>query len=129
MRAVRTRWVLLAAGVVVLAAGVVVAGPARRTAHRLFENVVMDNVPSGVACPDLPPRHVVEQVLVDRSGLVARITAVGSPGEVDVLIDTPCNSDDHAEILIVYPGHAQRQRIEAILRTDPFPVPVTLRDV
>jgi hypothetical protein len=106
------------------AVGAVLAiGPLRRA----YEDQVNDNVPSGVPCERLPSRAEVERALVARADLVRRIEGIGA---VQVQVDSVrCGTDEHAEILVTYPGHDERAAIEAILATDAFGVPVSLRDV
>jgi hypothetical protein len=121
---------VVALAIVVIACVIGVVG-AKDSIGRFVQDKFYDNVPSGVACGELPTRAVVEKAIADKPGLVRQIEAVGpAPDTVVVRMDdTRCSPKDQAEILILYPGHSERVKIEAILKEESFGVPVALRNV
>jgi hypothetical protein len=57
----------------------------------------------------------------------AASTGCGRPAAGGPADSTRCGSDDHVEILITYPGHDERLRIQALLKGEGFgDVPVSL---
>ena len=87
------------------------------------------NVPSGVACRDLPALSTVEEALDAKAGLVQRIQGVGPM--VDVMATAPCQGryGDRGEIYISFATFDERDRVLAILEREPFGVPVSLFNV
>jgi hypothetical protein len=128
----RRVWIVVGAIVAVLVlVGGLTLWLAKDSIDMFVQDRFYDSVPSAVACADLPSLAAVEKAIVSKPVLVQRLQAVGGkPDVVTVLADdTRCGHTDHAEILILYPGHEERLRIEAILKRDGFGVPVALRNV
>jgi hypothetical protein len=121
----------VAALAIVVIACVIGLVTARDSIGRFIQDKFYDNVPSGVKCADLPTRAAVEKAIADKPALVKKIEEVGGQPDIVVVLvdDTRCRPKDQAEILILYPGHEERVRIEAILKDETFGVPVALRNV
>jgi hypothetical protein len=118
------------------ALGIVVIGcvvgllTAKDSIDRFVQDKFYDNVPTGVPCSELPTRAVVRKAIDAKPALVKKIEAVGGqPGSIAILVDdVRCRPQDQAEIVIFYPGHSERVKIEAILKEETFSVPVALRN-
>jgi hypothetical protein len=62
----------------------------------------------------LPLAAEVEKVIADQRAVVDQIQAISPDVQVKIVKQT-CDSSDHADIVIYYPGHAQREQIELLL--------------
>ena len=86
------------------------------------------DVPSGVPCDELPSMAEVEQVLERQADLVGRLEALD---DGVMLFPSSCGEapDGGTEIMILVPSKAVSDAVQDILRTEPFTVPWTIRNV
>lgn len=92
-----------------------------------YSDKILDNREHGLPCEALPTPDEVKQVLTEHPDLVQEIEAV-HPGYVTVEIDE-LTCPDRADIVIYYPSHQDREKIEAILQSNTFfGVPYRLRN-
>lgn len=82
--------------------------------QRIILDVVYDNYDHYLSCEHLPLAAEVEAVVAAHNGTVNQIKAV-SPDGLFKIEKQSCNGAEHADIVIYYPSHAQREQIEAIL--------------
>jgi len=82
--------------------------------QRIVFDVLYDNYNHYVPCNRLPSAAEVEGVVADHSPVVDQIQAIAHDIEFKVVKQT-CAGAEHADIVIYYPGHAQREQIEALL--------------
>ena len=82
--------------------------------QRIVDDVLYDNYNHYVPCNRLPLAAEVEKVVADHSAVVDQIQAISPDVQVKVVKQT-CDSADHADIAIYYPGHTQREQIELLL--------------
>lgn len=82
--------------------------------QRLVDDLIYDNYNHYLPCERLPQAVEVEQALAEHAATVDQIRAL-SPN-VDVQIGaSQCSATKRADLIIFYPGHAQRVEIERIL--------------
>ena len=92
-----------------------------------YSDQILDNREHGLSCEALPAPEEVKQVLAEQQELVQEIEAV-HPGHVFVEVDEH-TCPDRANIVIAYPSHQDREKIEALLQSDTFfGVPFRLRN-
>lgn len=95
----------------------------RQKIYVTYVDVILDNRYHGVACENLPSVSDVERVLVEKENLVNRIKSV-RPGEDEnhsyISVDTNEPCVNKGEIMISYPSHDDRVKIEMILKDDSF---------
>lgn len=92
-----------------------------------YSDQILDNREHGLPCEALPTPAEVKQVLEEQQALVKEIEAV-QPGHVFVEVDE-VTCPDRADIVISYPSHQEREKLEAILPSDTFfGVPYRLRN-
>ncbi|KAF0108457.1 MAG: hypothetical protein FD146_1031 [Anaerolineaceae bacterium] len=85
---------------------------------RAYDNYVMDNENHYLPCSQLPSPEEVERVVNEHQDILQQIEQV-NPGLVGVNIDaTTCPG--HADLLIWYASHADRQAIKAIIGAETF---------
>ena len=82
--------------------------------QRIVFDVVYDNYNHYIPCKRLPLAVEVEAIVRDNRAVVDQIRAVSSDVDFKIVNQT-CGNADHADIVIYYPGHAQREQIEEIL--------------
>lgn len=82
--------------------------------QRIVDDVLYDNYNHYVPCNRLPLAAEVEKVAADQSAVVDQIQGISPDVQVKIVKQT-CESSDHADIVIYYPSHAQREQIEALL--------------
>ncbi|WP_024285165.1 hypothetical protein [Cellulomonas sp. KRMCY2] len=85
------------------------------------------DVPSGVACSERPSLAEVERALHDQAALVERLEALGDV----TVIPTSCGeaADSGSEILILVPSKSMSDAVRDVLESEPFHVPVSIRNV
>lgn len=85
------------------------------------------DVPSGVPCDELPSMAEVEQALERQADLVERVEALDNV----MVYPSSCGEvpDGGTEIMILVPSKAVSDAVQDILRTEPFTVPWTIRNV
>jgi hypothetical protein len=83
-----------------------------------YSDKILDNREHGLPCEALPTPDEVKQVLAEHLDLVQEIEAV-NPGHVTVEVDE-LTCPNRADIVISYPSHQDREKIEAILQSDTF---------
>ena len=82
--------------------------------QRIISDVVYDNYDHYLPCERLPLAAEVEAVVAAHAGTVNQIKAVSLDGQFNVEKQS-CGGAEHADIVIYYPTHAQREQIEEIL--------------
>lgn len=85
------------------------------------------DVSSGVPCQERPPLAEVEQALQQQAALVEQLEAIG---DVTVL-PASCGeeTDSRGEIMIFVPSKSVSDAVQEVLESDPFTVPVTIRNI
>lgn len=86
--------------------------------RRAYDNYVLDNENHYLPCSRLPSPEEVEQVVMEHQEVIRQIELV-NPGWVGVEIDT-ATCPGHADLLIWYASHADRQAIKAIIGEETF---------
>lgn len=121
----RGRRALIAVSAVLVAGALVLAGLFLYV--RFVGQPSAGDVPSGVACEDLPPRAQVEEALEQQRDVVERLEALG---DVEVLAQ-PCGEavDGGAQIVVLVPSKAVSDAVQDVLDETPFTVPVSIRNV
>ncbi|MFZ6028983.1 MAG: hypothetical protein ACOYYS_14815 [Chloroflexota bacterium] len=89
-----------------------------RWAHRLYDDIVLDNKNHYLPCEALPAADVVLETVAAHQETVTRIEQV-NPGNVGIEVDTT-TCPGKADLLIWYASHSDRQAIEHILSEDTF---------
>lgn len=84
--------------------------------RRLYDDVVLDNRGHGLACADLPPSADVDALLVRNVATVEAILALDDGRNMINVVTVDECPDGGSSILITYGTHAQRERIEEIIR-------------
>lgn len=77
-------------------------------------DVIYDNKLHTYSCKDLPRREDVEKALEDNKEFVNQIENV-APGFIDIEVGIIDKCPARADILIYFPGHEQRERIEKLI--------------
>ena len=88
--------------------------------HFIKETVtdfIYDNREHYLSCDELPTLPEVEQVIEERQSLIREIEKV-NPGLILVSINSPCPGK--GEIVIEYPSHQDRLRIEELIGEETF---------
>jgi len=85
-----------------------------RAIQRIISDVVYDNYDHYLPCERLPLAAEVEAVVAAHADTVNQIQTI-SPDIQFSLEKRSCSGADHADIVIYYPTHAQREQIEEIL--------------
>ena len=111
----RTRTLVALALAVLTAAslGALVVEGQTKVLHRLYDDVVLDNVNHYLPCGELPEAGEAEAILAQHQEAVRRIEAV-NPGLVGVELDT-FTCPGRADLLIWYASHEDRVTIEGLL--------------
>lgn len=95
----------------------------------VYNNVVLDNYDHWLPCSKLPTLEQVEAVMARHEDALARIRAVEPTPGVYILVDSH-TCEGHADIVIEYGGHSQREHIEKLLDNRTFfGIPVRLRNI
>ena len=82
--------------------------------QRIILDVIYDNYDHYLPCERLPLTAEVEAVVAAHAGTVNLIKAVSPDGQFNIEKQS-CSGAEHADIVIYYPTHAQREQIEEIL--------------
>jgi hypothetical protein len=85
-----------------------------RVIHRIVSDVVYDNYDHYLPCERLPLTAEVEAAAAGHTAIIDQILAL-SPNVAFKVEKQVCSGTDHADIVIYYPGHAQREQIEGLL--------------
>lgn len=105
----RMRWLWLAVfiiGLVILLQSHVI--------QRTVSDVVYDNYDHFLPCERLPLFAEVENILVVHEDMVDQVKGISS--QIDIQIDPhTCGGVEHADLVIFYATHAQREQIEEML--------------
>ena len=80
-------------------------------------DLVYDNRAHYLSCEELPTLSEVEQVVEEHQSLIREIENV-NPGFIFVSISSPCPGK--GEIVIEYPSHQDRLRIEELIGEETF---------
>ena len=106
----KKRAILLAAGsVVILGLAILFI---THVPQRLVDDLLYDNYNHYRSCEQLPLAAEVEKILADHADMVDQIKVIS--GEMSIE-KRACGGAEHADIVIYYPGHAQRMQIEQLL--------------
>lgn len=95
----------------------------RRNIYTIYTDVILDNKYHGVSCENLPSYDEAQRVVAQKKELVSRIKNV-HPSEdlnsfyISVEVHEVCTG--RGEIVIGYPSHNDRTKIEEILKDDSF---------
>lgn len=86
------------------------------------------DIPSGVACDALPSSAEVLRALEEQADLVKRLEALD---ENVMIMSSQCSDapDSGSEVVILVPSKAVSDAVQDVLRTEPFTVPVSIRNV
>jgi len=82
--------------------------------QRIVDDLIFDNYNHYVPCKRLPLATEVEEVVADHTLVVDQIQSISPDIQFDIVQQT-CGNADHADIVIYYPGHPQREQIEELL--------------
>jgi len=116
--------VALLLGLIVL----VVVESQTRFLRRLYVDAVLDGRHHFLSCDQLPTEAEVREIVNRHQPVIERIERV-NPGRIYVIIDTLC-CPGKADLLIMYPSHADRAEIEKIINAPTFfGVPHRLRNI
>lgn len=91
--------------------------------YAMYVDLILDNRYHGVVCENLPSLSDVERTLIEKENLVNRIKSIRPAEDADhfyisVEANEPCSYK--GEIMITYPSHNDRVKIEMILKDDSF---------
>jgi hypothetical protein len=86
--------------------------------RQVVDDKLYDNKNHYLSCRELPEAELVLQVVKDHREEVDQIRNV-NPGNVTLWVDT-VKCPGKAEIVIEYPGHGDRLKIEALINGDRF---------
>lgn len=93
----------------------------------VYNDVVLDNQDHGLPCTELPSIQEVEQIVASHQDVIQKLEAV-NPGQVFVDVDSE-TCPDHADIIISYASHQDREAIEELIGADTFfGIPYRLRN-
>jgi uncharacterized protein YbbC (DUF1343 family) len=87
--------------------------------QRIIDDVLYDNYNHYVPCNRLPLAAEVEGVAADHNPVVDRIQAISPDVQFEIVMQS-CGGAEHADVVIYYPSHAQREQIEALLGAKTF---------
>jgi hypothetical protein len=87
-------------------------------AHRLYDDLVLDNKNHYLPCENLPTAVEVMEILDEHQAAIEKIEQV-NPGNVGVDIDL-ATCPGKADLLIWYASHNDREAIEQMLMADTF---------
>lgn len=87
---------------------------------RFISDVVYDNRIQDLSCEELPTLADVEQVMEEHQDVIQQIENI-NPGFIRVYIDTSCPGK--GSLIIEYPSHSDRLRIEALIGDTFFGIP------
>jgi len=86
--------------------------------QRAYDNYILDNENHYLPCSQLPGATEVEKVVDEHQEIIQQIEQV-NPGLVRAEIDLN-SCPGHADLLIWYASHANRQAIKAIIGAETF---------
>ena len=84
---------------------------------KMINNLIYDNRVHYLSCEELPALSEVEQIVEEHQSLIQEIEQV-DPGFIFFSIGSPCPGK--GEIIIEYPSHQDRLRIEELIGDDTF---------
>ncbi len=88
---------------------------AARVPQRLVDDLIYDNYHHYLPCEQLLTTAEIERALAEHAAIVDQIRAVGTDTDIQMDDEVRCPGTDHADLIIYYPSHSQRQQIEQIL--------------
>jgi hypothetical protein len=106
------------AAIVVLCAALLLIESKTHLLQRAYENYLLDNESHYLPCSQLPSPEEVEEVMNEHQDILQQIEQV-NPGLVGIEIDTAI-CPGHADLLIWYASHANRETIKEIIGAETF---------
>lgn len=88
--------------------------------QEIIAGVVYDNRINNLGCEELPPLSDVERIMEEHKEVIQQIEAI-DPGFIIVYIDSSCPGK--GSLVIEYPSHADRLRIQELIGNTFFGVP------
>jgi hypothetical protein len=98
--------------------GAILVESQTKWAHRLYDDLALDNKNHYLPCEKWPTAGKVMQAIDDHKETLERIEQV-NPGNVGTEVDT-ATCPGKADLLIWYASHGDREAIEQILMGDTF---------
>ncbi len=107
---------------VLIGLGLLILAEARtQFIKRWISDVVYDNRMPDLRCKELPALAEVEQMVATHQDVIEQIENVDS-GYIDIAIDSS-SCPGKGSLVILYPSHADREQIEALIGEAFFGVP------